>query len=489
MIHQIGEIIAEKYYLLNLLGEGSSGITYAAKHLKTGQKVALKVLSLQHIENIKFIELFEREAQVLKTLQHPNIPQYLDFFPIETEQNYCFYLVQELVEGQSLERLVQQGWRATPTEIRQITEQLLTVLTYLHQLSPPVIHRDIKPHNLILKDKGKIFLVDFGSVQNTYQSTLARSSTVVGTYGYMAPEQFIGKAVPGTDLYSVGATLLFLLTHRSPSEFPTDRLTIDFRSSVTVSEGFALWLEQMLAPDLQDRFSSAENALNALRSQTIKPPSVSTQRRVLGASLLAIALLGGIFLNTFKYPILSRFGFTPYPFYTAIRDGDAVTVQEYLERGVQVNTRDMDHSTPLHWSVSNGHPDVAKLLLDQGAKIDVAVNSPRSPDEHQVLHTAVHHNDPELVQLLLDYGADINARDAFGRTPLHHAISKPNLLDYYGMTVTKKQPSPEIIELLVRQGANINAQDNQNRTPLDYARQKRYSQVVQQIQQGGHAYE
>ncbi len=82
-----------------------------------------------------------------------------------------------------------------------------------------------------------------------------RGSTVVGTYGYMAPEQFRGQAVPTTDLYGLGATLLFLLTHRSPAELPTDRLKIDFRSRVQISEDFADCLEKMLDPDVEERFS------------------------------------------------------------------------------------------------------------------------------------------------------------------------------------------------------------------------------------------
>lgn len=85
----------------------------------------------------------------------------------------------------------------------------------------------MKPHNLILSEEGKVFLVDFGAVQNTYYNTLMRGSTVVGTYGYMAPEQFQGKAQPQTDLYGLGATILYLLTHRSPAELPHDNLAID----------------------------------------------------------------------------------------------------------------------------------------------------------------------------------------------------------------------------------------------------------------------
>ncbi|WP_416207930.1 serine/threonine protein kinase [Coleofasciculus sp. LEGE 07092] len=128
------------------------------------------------------------------------MPQYLDYFHIDTPQDRSFYIVQQLAEGQSLATWVQNGWRGNEKEIRRIATQLLEILVYLHGLTPPVIHRDIKPHNTIRRDDGQLFLVDFGAVQDTYHSTLMRGSTMVGTYGYMAPEQFRGQAVPATDL-------------------------------------------------------------------------------------------------------------------------------------------------------------------------------------------------------------------------------------------------------------------------------------------------
>ncbi|MEO0868905.1 MAG: protein kinase, partial [Cyanobacteria bacterium J06642_11] len=91
-------------------------------------------------------------------------------------------------------------------------------LDYLHGLNPPIIHRDVKPQNIIWSQNGRIFLVDFGAVQTVYQNTIAFSSTVVGTFGYMAPEQFRGQAYPTTDLYGLGTTLLALLTHQNPGE-------------------------------------------------------------------------------------------------------------------------------------------------------------------------------------------------------------------------------------------------------------------------------
>lgn len=268
-LHQPGDIIAQRYRIITALGQGGSGTTYQAENLETEQRVALKALSMQQVTDGKVLELFEREACVLAHISHPAIPCYLEYFHVDTSENRCFYIAQQLAEGESLAVLVQNGWYPDETEVRFIAIQLLEVLVYLHQLNPPVIHRDIKPQNVIRQSDGKVFLVDFGAVKNSYQTTFVKGGTVVGTFGYMAPEQFQGKAVPTTDLYSLGAMLVFLLTHRSPSDLPTTRLKINFRSQVKISEEFANWLDQMIEPAVEDRFPSAEVALDTLRGEQL----------------------------------------------------------------------------------------------------------------------------------------------------------------------------------------------------------------------------
>ncbi|MGL5808033.1 MAG: serine/threonine protein kinase [Xenococcaceae cyanobacterium] len=265
-LHQSGDIILERYVILNKLGQGGTAITYAAKDLQTEEQVAIKVLSLQKLDDWKKIELFDREAKILQQLNHPAIPKYLDYFQIETEDDNLFYIVQQLALGKSLATLTEEGWQPDEETVKQIAEQVLDILTYLQQLVPPVIHRDIKPQNIIRSDRGEIFLVDFGAVQDTYHLTVM-GSTVVGTYGYMAPEQFRGQAFLSTDLYGLGTTLLFLLTGQSPSELPQRKLKIDFRNSVKISSKFADWIDRLLEPDRDLRFNNAEFALDVLQGK------------------------------------------------------------------------------------------------------------------------------------------------------------------------------------------------------------------------------
>ncbi|MEA5542616.1 protein kinase [Limnoraphis robusta Tam1] len=226
-LHQPNDIIAERYRIVTPLGEGGMGITYEAEDLTNYQRVALKAVSLRQAQDWKILELFEREAKVLSHLNHPGIPKYLDYFHQDTDEDRQFYLIRELVSGDSLTAWVEKGWHPTEAEIKQITIKILEIISYLHQLNPPIIHRDIKPQNIIRQADGNVFLVDFGAVQDIYRNTISFSGTFVGTIGYMPPEQLRGKAYPASDLYSLGGTLLYLLTHRSPDELPQKRMKID----------------------------------------------------------------------------------------------------------------------------------------------------------------------------------------------------------------------------------------------------------------------
>ncbi|NEP09242.1 MAG: serine/threonine protein kinase [Symploca sp. SIO2C1] len=284
--HQPGEIIAQRYQIVSILGQGGTGVTYEAQDQHSNKRIALKEMSLRRLREWKDLELFEREAKVLSYLNHPAIPKYLDYFEIDTPQNRRFYLVQELAQGQSLFTLVQNGWRATEREIKDIALQIIETLIYLHSLKAPIIHRDIKPQNVIRREDGQVFLVDFGSVRQAYWNRRNQGVTVVGTFGYMAPEQDRGQAYPASDLYGLAATLLFLLTHRPTSELPQRRLKIDFRSRVQVSPELANWLEKMLEPIVEDRFLSAREALTALQKPPkVRPLVVASHRKPVGSRI------------------------------------------------------------------------------------------------------------------------------------------------------------------------------------------------------------
>ncbi len=273
-IHNIGDTV-KGYSITGFLGQGGIATTYIAEHPRIGE-VAIKVIVLKHFDSFKMLELFEREAKTLSQIDNFAIPKYIDYFQIDSPRQRLFYIVQQLAEGENLANLIEDGWNPNEIEVKQIAERVLEVLIYLQQLIPPVIHRDIKPQNIIYnrsaksQDKDKLFLVDFGAVQDTYHNSLTGGSTIVGTYGYMAPEQFRGQAKLSTDLYGLGSTLIFLLTHKHPSELSQRKLKIDWRSQVKqgkLDKHFETWLDRMLEPAIEERFSSAEEALAVLQGK------------------------------------------------------------------------------------------------------------------------------------------------------------------------------------------------------------------------------
>ena len=213
-------------------------------------------------------KLFEREAEILKSLSHPAIPRYLDFFELNSHQQKGFALVQTYIDGKSLEQHLKNGRSFNQLDLKQIANALLEILIYLHERQPPVIHRDIKPSNILLTNRsansvGEVYLVDFGSVQ-TLAAREGGTITVVGTYGYMPPEQFGGRAVPASDLYSLGATLIYLATGKHPADLPQIDLQIQFDKVANLPPNLTKWLKLMIEPSLNRRLATAKYALKAL---------------------------------------------------------------------------------------------------------------------------------------------------------------------------------------------------------------------------------
>jgi eukaryotic-like serine/threonine-protein kinase len=262
-------IFHDRYRMLELLGEGGSGKTYRALDTHAELEVAVKVLSLQGMADWKTLELFEREAKILSQLDHTAIPRYLDFFRSTNVGEDAFCLIQEIAPGQPLTAWIEQGYIFSEKELQQIAIQLLEILIYLQNFTPPIIHRDIKPQNILRTESGVIYLVDFGAVRDTYHLTITGGSTIVGTYGYMAPEQFRGQAVLATDLYGLGATLLYLRSGQDPADLPVKKMKIDFRNKVKTSADFANWLDGLLEPMPEDRYRSATLALDYLQGNAV----------------------------------------------------------------------------------------------------------------------------------------------------------------------------------------------------------------------------
>lgn len=283
---QAEQVLRERYQLKHQLGQNAGRQTWLAEDLgtqspdrdsiSTSTHVIVKLLAFNPQMQWEELKLFEREAQVLKNLDHPRIPQYRDYFSVERQTGNglpWFGLVQEYIPGNSLQQLLDRGQRFTETQARQIATEVLNILIYLHELSPPVFHRDIKPSNLIWGKNEQIYLVDFGAVQDRATAEGA-TFTVVGTSGYAPPEQLWGRAVAASDLYALGATLIHLLTGTAPADLPQDNLRIQFADRIGLSSGFVDWLEQLTEPAPERRYSTARQALESLNFIDSLPSSV-----------------------------------------------------------------------------------------------------------------------------------------------------------------------------------------------------------------------
>src|SRR5246500_4524022 len=213
-----GAVLQNRYEIERLLGGGGMGMVYLARDQRLSNRpCALKEMVDHFIDaqqRREANEYFAREADTLAQLKHSAIPAISDRFDNQNRH----YLVMEYVEGRNLEEeLAQRGEPLPEGLVIDIARQLCDVLAYLHGLKPPIIYRDLKPSNVMLTGNGRVVLVDFG-IARLFKA--ARKGTMIGTLGFAPPEQYQGNVDPRSDIYSLGATLHYVLTGRDPEKFP-----------------------------------------------------------------------------------------------------------------------------------------------------------------------------------------------------------------------------------------------------------------------------
>ena len=276
------ELLHDRYQVEQSLGKKAGRQTLLARDLQTQELVVVKLLTFNHEFEWDDLKLFEREAETLKSLNHPAIPRYLDYFELESPIYKGVALVQSYIDAKSLEQHLKAGRSFSEADVQELGRSLLEILIYLHSQQPPVVHRDLKPSNILLGDRsgntvGQVYLVDFGSVQ-TLVAHEGGTITVVGTYGYMPPEQFGGRATPASDLYSLGATLICLATGKHPADLPQANLQIQFKSSAVLNESVSDWLEWLTEPALDRRLPSAQEALQVLQEGQSRSLSTTEEK-------------------------------------------------------------------------------------------------------------------------------------------------------------------------------------------------------------------
>jgi serine/threonine-protein kinase len=270
-----------RYHIINQLGGGGFSITYTARDEHIPDRPLCVVKQLKPLNPDPYVlevsqRLFEREAKTLYKLQHPQIPKLLAHFEDMGE----FFLVQDFIDGDNLSQdELFIGKKLSESQLIKLLTEILEVLAFVHQQN--IIHRDINPRNLIRrKADGKLFLIDFGAVkeiQGVPRTNLGNANlseaTVIGTSGFMAPEQANGQPKFASDIYAVGMLAIQALTGIPPNQLPKDPegLSILLFAQTQVSQKLLKAIERMTSYNFNDRYSSAQEALEAI--QNLNPQS------------------------------------------------------------------------------------------------------------------------------------------------------------------------------------------------------------------------
>jgi hypothetical protein len=247
-----------QYKVLNMLGVGGQGTAYLAEDSLSSQNVVLKEFILPVYVEVgarrRALDTFEKEARLLKELSHPNVVKLFDYFI----EDHRAYLVLEHIDGESLRALVNRVGMLPEKDVRNYAAQMCMILEYLHAQSPPVVHRDSTPDNLILRKDGTLKLIDFNVAQ---QSDSSAVSSVVGKPNYLSPEQFRGSPTTQSDIYALGACLQFLLTGEDPVAIISSDPTA---SRPDVSPQLSAIVQKATEPELANRFATASELLRQL---------------------------------------------------------------------------------------------------------------------------------------------------------------------------------------------------------------------------------
>lgn len=265
----IDSVLANRYRIQAKVGEGGMAVVYRAMDVVLRRVVAIKVLRSQYASDPEFVDRFRREAQAAASLSHPNV---VNIFDVGQDDD-VHYIVLEYVQGHNLKQIVRQKGPLSPRRAAQIARSVARALEAAHARG--LVHRDIKPHNILITQEGRVKVADFGLARAASAATLTETGTVIGSVHYFSPEQARGQAVgPASDIYSLGVVLYEMLTGDvpfrgdSPIAVALKHLQEDPPPPGRRNDGIPAWLEQVvlrsLAKNPGERYASAAVMADAL---------------------------------------------------------------------------------------------------------------------------------------------------------------------------------------------------------------------------------
>ena len=437
----VGYMLRDTYTLTETLGQGGFGITYLATEDVTERRVVVKEnfpaeFSIRNSINHHAgpagasrkesydwaLGSFLNEAKILTRLRHPNIVPVLTAF----KALGTAYYVMDYIGGLPLHEAAPQ--QVTEQWLLGILRPMLSALHYIHTQPDILLHRDIKPNNILVTPEGTPILIDFGAARSVIST---HTHSKVGTPGYSPPEQLSNTTAPGpwTDLYALGATCYYLLTGQNPPDCH-DRMFADPGSDLLAHRPE---LQKRFSPELlasidkafalrpNDRWQSAQAWLNAIDSShntTATPVNGTSVPTIEGpTSPPAPKISKEVAQAELRQKGISAAEYDSELF-EATKNGDDELVKLLIAAGADVNKADKWGSPPLHSAAEYGHTDCVKLLIAAGADVNKTNEDSETP-----LYTAAWNGHTECVKLLIDAGADVNKTNEDGETPLYWAES------------------------------------------------------------------
>ncbi|MED9904108.1 MAG: serine/threonine-protein kinase [Lachnospiraceae bacterium] len=285
---EIGSVIEGKYKILNRIGQGGMSVVYLAMNERANKQWAIKEVRKDGTHNFEVVRQgLIVETEMLKKLSHPYLPSIVDV----VDGDGSFLIVMDYIEGNTLARNLEDDGAQSQKDVIEWAKQLCDVLGYLHSCNPPIIYRDLKPSNIMLKPGGTISLIDFGTARE-YKARNVADTTCLGTQGYAAPEQFggMGQTDARTDIYSLGATMYHLVTGHNPCEPPYEIRPIR-EWDPGLSQGLEKIIKKCTAKNPDDRFQSCEEVLYALKHyDELDNRHIRKQKKKLGVFCVSLCL-------------------------------------------------------------------------------------------------------------------------------------------------------------------------------------------------------
>ncbi len=284
---QRGSTIDNKYEILKEIGRGGMSVVYLAMDKRLNKQWAIKEIRKDAKDEYSKVNVqaLIKEANLMKRLDHPALPRIVDII----DENNIIYIVMDYIEGESLDRILRDNGPQSQEQVIDWGKQLCDVLRYLHKQEPPIIYRDMKPANAMLKPEGKVKLIDFG-IAKEYKENSNRDTQALGTKGYAAPEQFGSNCHSDqrTDIFCLGVTMYHLVTGHNLEEYPYEIYPIR-KWNPSLSPGLEKIIAKCTQMNPADRYQNCDELMYALEHYTeIDDTFIKKQKKKLNRFLLLL---------------------------------------------------------------------------------------------------------------------------------------------------------------------------------------------------------